>query len=234
MYKGYVVGNEFVRFFGRGHYEDLIRKVFMQFQETPCWSLKDFNRELPLEGVFPEWHVWFIDNTDKEMCLNGWNESAVIKEGYFKATPEEFVKHLLGENYMHIDHEIKSEDNSIENLTLVKVDSTVKPRYHHKRKPVPTRKKTDITVYYSTGEQYTIKNVKALHVSNSSIAVAMHPETKNGFFVVKSFGFDTQNVDSFLVKSPQGKYTLDHVGNGQFILTENQTVITLSSINQIF
>lgn len=135
---------------------------------------------------------------------------------------------------MQVNHEIKNTDNTVENLTLVKAEGQVKPRYHHKRKPVPTRKKTDITVYYSTGEQYTLKNIKDISVQNGIIVLVKAPVQQNGFNQSQSYGFTVKDVDSLLVKTPQGKYTLDHVGNGQFILTENQTVITLSSINQVF
>lgn len=109
-----------------------------------------------------------------------------------------------------------------------------KPRFHKKRKPVPVRKKTDITVYYSTGEKYTVKNVKALYVEGDSLSIAFMPETKNGYLEGKSLGFSTENVDSFLVKTPKGNYTLDSVGDGEFILTQEGSVLTLTELSQVF
>lgn len=109
-----------------------------------------------------------------------------------------------------------------------------KPRFHKKRKPVPVRKKTDITVYYSTGEKYTVKNVKAWYVKGENISIGLAPEMKNGYFEGKSFYFSTENVDSFLVKTPKGNYTLDSVGDGEFILTQEGSVLTLTELNQGF
>lgn len=127
----------------------------------------------------------------------------------------EFVNKILGEE---MNKEIK----------------VAKPRFHKKRKPVPVRKKTDITVYYSTGEKYTIKNVKALCVKGDTICIGLTPEVKNGYFQGNSFGFTTGNVDSFLVKTPKGSYTLDSVGDNEFILTQEGSVMTLTELNQTF
>lgn len=127
----------------------------------------------------------------------------------------EYVNKILGEE---MNKEIK----------------VAKPRFHKKRKPVPVRKKTDITIYYSTGEKYTVKNVKALYVKGETVSIGLTPEVKNGYFEGKSLGFSTGNVDSFLVKTPKGNYTLDSVGDGEFILTQEGSVMTLTELNQVF
>ncbi|MBS3974545.1 MAG: hypothetical protein KGZ89_06755 [Actinobacteria bacterium] len=214
---GYVLKEEFLKHYGKEKARELLTEIFNKLGGIEGWELENF-----IYISFRESHtfhdgVWFVDNRSKfeKSHLSGWIESEIKKIGYYKVSPEQFVNVLLGED---MNKEVK----------------VAKPRFHKKRKPVPVRKKTDITVYYSTGEKYTLKNVKALYVKGENVNVGLTPEAKNGYFEGKVVYFSTGNVDSFLVKTPKGNYTLDSVGDGEFILTQEGSVLTLTELNQVF
>lgn len=213
---GYVLKEEFLKFYGIEKAKELLTKIFNKFEEIQGWTLEDFT-SVSLGGITRSpGSIWFIGcDDDGKKYLSGWTVSGATKDGYYKVSPEQFVNVLLGED---MNKEVK----------------VAKPRFHKKRKPVPVRKKTDITVYYSTGEKYTVKNVKALYVKGDSLNIAFMPETKNGYLEGKCLVFSTENVDSFLVKTPKGNYTLDSVGSGEFILTQEGSVLTLTELKQAF
>lgn len=230
-YKGYVLKNEFVKHFGE-YYIEILEKIFNAYGSTQHWDWKEFSKLLTQDRVYSSNQIWCLAPIVGRICLDGWTEQGATKVDYYKVTPEQFVNDLLGENMtMHVDHKVDGNDNTLDNLKVVEVNA--KPRYR-KRKPVPARKKTDITVYYKTGEKYTIKNIKGLLIKSGQINVAMELVLKDGFSEGKSYSFSVKDVDSFLVKSQQGNYTLDHVGNGEFILTQKDVVIHLSTITQLF
>lgn len=213
---GYVLKEEFLEYYGKEKAVELLTEIFNKFGGVEGWQLENFiSTSFKELATWPN-GVWYINHYLLEgSYLSGWTVSGVTKEGYYKVSPKQFVNVLLGEE---MNKEIK----------------VAKPRFHKKRKPVPVRKKTDITVYYSTGEKYTIKNVKALCVKGDAICIGLTPEVKNGYFEGNSFGFTTGNVDSFLVKTPKGSYTLDSVGDNEFILTQEGSVMTLTELNQTF
>lgn len=213
---GYVLKEEFLKYYGKEKAEELLTEIFNKFGDIEGWSLEHFiSTSFKELATWPN-GVWYINHYLLEgSYLSGWTVSGVTNEGYYKVSPKQFVNVLLGEE---MNKEIK----------------VAKPRFHKKRKPVPVRKKTDITVYYSTGEKYTVKNVKALYVKGDSLSIAFMPETKNGYLEGKSLDFSTENVDSFLVKTPKGNYTLDSVGDGEFILTQEGSVLTLTELSQVF
>ncbi len=215
MYRGYVLKNEFVKFYGEDNYRSILGKIFLSLDVSEDWSYKDFIRFFNNFNSYGEKAVWCLISHDAGTTLTGWHLDCMSNNEYYYVKPEEFVNKILGEE---MNKEIK----------------VAKPRFHKKRKPVPVRKKTDITVYYSTGEKYTIKNVKALCVKGDTICIGLTPEVKNGYFEGNSFGFTTGNVDSFLVKTPKGNYTLDSVGDNEFILTQEGSVMTLTELNQTF
>lgn len=215
MYKGYVLKNEFVKFFGKD-YEDVLKKIFCCFEVVDYWSWEEFKR-VSLEHCpeYPENAAWYISQDYLQFHLSGWNMQALDKENYFHVTPQKFVNNILGEK-------------------MNKETYTAKPRFHKKRKPVPSRKKTDITVFYGTGEKYTIKNAKSLVVHKQTFYVSIATELKNGFSEGKTFIFTTDNVDSLLVKTPKGSYTLDYMGDGEYVLTQENTHIALTNLAQDF
>lgn len=215
MYRGYVLKNEFVKFYGEDNYRSILGKIFLSLDVSEDWSYADFIRFFNNFNSYGEKEVWCLISHDAGTTLTGWHLDCMSNNEYYYVKPEEFVNKILGEE---MNKEIK----------------VAKPRFHKKRKPVPVRKKTDITVYYSTGEKYTIKNVKALCVKGDTICIGLTPEVKNGYFEGNSFGFTTGNVDSFLVKTPKGSYTLDSVGDNEFILTQEGSVMTLTELNQTF
>lgn len=213
---GYVLKEEFLKYFGQEKAKELLTKIFNKFGDYEDWTLDEFNSTTFCGFVRKEDSVWFVSHEDKSKSyLTGWNVLSATASGYYKVSPEQFVNVLLGEE---MNKKIK----------------VAKPRFHKKRKPVPVRKKTDITVYYSTGEKYTLKNVRALYVKGESVSVGLTPEAKNGYFEGKVIYFSTENVDSFLVKTPKGNYTIDSVGDNEFILTQEGSVLTLTELSQVF
>lgn len=213
---GYVLKEEFLEYYGKEKAEELLTEIFNKFGGVEGWQLENFiSTSFKELANWPD-GVWYINHYLLEgSYLTGWTASGATHAGYYKLSPKQFVNVLLGEE---MNKEIK----------------VAKPRFHKKRKPVPIRKKTDITVYYSTGEKYTLKNVRALYVKGESVSVGLTPEAKNGYFEGKVIYFSTENVDSFLVKTPKGNYTIDSVGDNEFILTQEGSVLTLTELNQGF
>lgn len=215
MYKGYVLKNEFVEFYGEDNYRNILGKIFLSLDVSEYWSYGDFIKFFNKFNNYDEEEVWCLISHDVGTTLTGWHLVVMSDNEYYYVKPEEFVNKILGES---MNKEVK----------------VAKPRFHKKRKPVPSRKKTDITVFYGTGEKYTLKNAKSLVVHKQTFYVSIATELKNGFSEGKTFIFTTDNVDSLLVKTPKGSYTLDSMGDGEYVLTQENTHIALTNLAQDF
>ncbi|HBT0444747.1 TPA: hypothetical protein MA058_003401 [Klebsiella pneumoniae] len=133
---GYVLKEEFLEYYGKEKAEELLTEIFNKSGGVEGWQLENFiSTSFKELANWPD-GVWYINPYMLEgSYLTGWTASGARYAGYYKLSPKQFVNVLLGEE---MNKEIK----------------VAKPRFHKKRKPVPVRKKTDITVYYSTGEKW--------------------------------------------------------------------------------
>lgn len=77
-----------------------------------------------------------------------------------------------------------------------------KPRYHHKRKPVPKRTVTTAKIYYNDGSTYTVKHVDKVVCYGGKVSMFGRQDVTEGIEDSRLVKIDARLLRNIVVKSP--------------------------------
>lgn len=105
-----------------------------------------------------------------------------------------------------------------------------KPRFYKKRQKPPVRVKTDVKLFYKTGEEYTFKNVSAVEFTSSTgLSVEKVNKISKGIAEFSSSRVAWELIDSVTVVSPEGVTFLSVVAEDKFeIIAEKMQAVAHS------
>lgn len=105
-----------------------------------------------------------------------------------------------------------------------------KPRFYKKRQKPPVRLKTDVKLFYKTGEEYTFKNVSAVEFTSSTgLSVEKVNKISKGIAEFSSSRVAWELIDSVTVVSPEGVTFLSVVAEDKFeIIAEKMQAVAHS------
>lgn len=146
-----------------------------------------------------EW--WHLNITNKE---GGGNILGIAEDHYFDGMAYEVDFSGVILPYLEFQDMFFLSMKEI----AVGANKTSKPRYHRKRKPVPTRKKTDVKVFYSGvgfgNDYYTIKNVSKIQKTAIYLEVFSDSKTFDGGQKSEVTKFLVDDIVELQVKTPSG------------------------------